>query len=139
MPYSGSCLCKAVRYTFDAEPRVVVNCHCSLCRKATGSTYATWALVPREHFQWTAGAENLRQFASSDHGSRFFCSACGSTLGNLTHLRPTVMHLAAGTLDNAPEMRAAFHVYVGSKASWHEITDALPQHHELPPRPAPTT
>jgi hypothetical protein len=137
MTYAGSCLCGAVRYVFDAEPRVAVNCHCSACRKTTGSAFATWLLVPNDHFTWTAGEEELREFASSDHGRRFFCGTCGSTMGNLTRLRPNLMHLAAGTLDDAPQVRVAFHAYVGSKAPWHDITDEVPQHDVLPPpRPA---
>ena len=77
----------------------------------------------------------LREFASSDHGRRFFCGTCGATMGNLTSMRPKLMHLAAGSLDHAPPLKVDLHLYVGSKASWHEITDELPQHDELPPPP----
>jgi hypothetical protein len=135
MSYSGSCLCGAVAYEFDCEPRVVVNCHCSACRKATGSSFATWLLVPLAQFRWSSGREQLREFASSDHARRAFCERCGSTMGNLTTRRPTLMHLAAGTLDRAPACQVAFHGYVGSKAPWHEISDALPQYDDEPSPP----
>jgi len=135
MSYSGSCLCGALRYEFEGEPRVVVNCHCSACRKATGSTVGTWLLVPLAQFRWLSGQEQLREFASSDHARRAFCQSCGSTMGNLTTRRPSLMHLAAGTLDRAPAFQVAFHGYVGSKAPWHEITDALPQFDAEPAPP----
>lgn len=38
--YQGSCLCGAVSYQSDAEPRYSFNCHCRDCQKATGSAYA---------------------------------------------------------------------------------------------------
>ena len=135
MSYSGSCLCGAVAYEFDCEPRVVVNCHCSACRKATGSSFATWLLVPLAQFRWSSGREPLREFASSDHARRLFCERCGSTMGNLTTRRPALMHLAAGTLDRAPVFQVAFHGYVASKAPWHAISDALPQYDDEPSPP----
>lgn len=138
MSYSGSCLCGEVSFEFEGEPRIVVNCHCSRCRKATGSTVATWVLVPLEHFRWLSGEERLQRFASSEHAQRLFCGNCGAALGNLVSKRPNLMHLAAGTLDCAPALKVALHAYVASKAPWHQITDALPQFDEepaSPPRP----
>jgi len=135
MSYSGSCLCGALGYAFDCEPRGVVTCHCSACRKATGSSFATWILVPLAQFRWSSGREQLREFASSDHARRLFCERCGSTMGNLTTRRPALMHLAAGTLDRAPVFQVAFHGYVASKAPWHEISDALPQYDDEPSPP----
>ena len=132
MSYSGSCLCGAVAYEFDGEPRAAVNCHCSRCRKFTGATVATWLLVPLASFRWLSGEQQLKALPSSDHGRRFFCGTCGSSLGSLTERRPQLMHLAAGTLEHAPTFRVAFHAYVASMAPWHEITDALPRYDEEP-------
>ena len=112
----------------------MVACHCSQCRKATGSAFGVWALVDQDAFRWTEGLEAIAEHASSDHGRRLFCKQCGATLGNLTSRRPQFMHVAAGTLDGAPAFGLSFHVYTGSKAAWYEITDALPQH-EVEPAP----
>ncbi len=130
--YAGSCLCGRVRYEFDIEPKVTVACHCSACRKATGSAFATWTLVTKDHFHWTAGEDEIAEFSSSDHGRRMFCRTCGTTLGNLTTRRPAFMHLASGTLDRAPALTIKFHAYVGSKAPWYEIADSSPRFDELP-------
>jgi hypothetical protein len=46
--FSGSCLCGAVRYAFDSEPKVTLACHCSSCRKATGSAFGVWSLVDQD-------------------------------------------------------------------------------------------
>ena len=138
MSYSGSCLCGAVAYEFEGEPRVVVNCHCSRCRKATGSTVATWVLGPFEQFRWLRGEDQLKTFASSDHAQRMFCGTCGAAVNNLSNRRPRLMHLSAGTLDRSPALQVALHVHVGSKAPWHVITDAIPQFDEEPPPPPRT-
>jgi len=132
--FGGSCACGAVSYGFDGQPKVTVACHCSMCRKATGSAFGTWTLVPMLGFRWICGAEQVAEFRSSDHARRLFCRLCGTTLGNLTSRRPKFMHLAAGTLDRAPEFRIGLHAYTASKAAWFEIKDDLPQHDDEPRR-----
>ena len=44
-----------------------------------------------------------------------------------------VVLIPAGVLDDDPKVRTNYHIYVGSKAPWHEITDDLPQYPEGPP------
>lgn len=118
---------QSVRYAFT-QPRVTVACHCSQCRKMTGTAFATWALAPKDGFQWSSGTDQIGEFQSSDHGRRLFCKRRGSTLAALTERRPDFVHVGAGTLDGTPDIRIAFHVHVASKASWYEINDALPRH-----------
>jgi hypothetical protein len=133
--WDGSCLCGRVKYQIDVAPRVTVACHCSMCRKLTGSAFGTWSLVPKESFRFRSGQELVTEVASSEHGQRLFCRQCGATLGSLTSRRPAFMHVAAGTFDGAPPLRIALHAYTASKASWYEIADGLPQHAEEPTKP----
>jgi hypothetical protein len=42
------------------------------------------------------------------------------------------VHVALGSLVDAPAIRPTKHIFVGSKAAWFEITDDLPQFDELP-------
>lgn len=126
--FSGGCLCGAVTYGFAGVPRLTVACHCSACRKVTGSAFGTWTLVPKEELHWRSGVDHIAEFESSEHGRRLFCRNCGTTLGSLTSQRPTFMHIAAGTLDRSPPLRITLHAYTASKAAWFEITDSLPQH-----------
>jgi Glutathione-dependent formaldehyde-activating enzyme len=48
--YSGGCLCGAVRYTVTGEIKDVSHCHCSMCRKAHGAAFATYASVSSQSF-----------------------------------------------------------------------------------------
>jgi len=38
-----------------------------------------------------------------------------------------------GSLDDDPGIRPSEHIWVGSKAPWHEISDELPRFDEGPP------
>jgi hypothetical protein len=133
--FGGGCLCGGVTYEFDVEPKVTVACHCSACRKATGSAFGTWSLVPKDSFRWTSGSDLLVEFQSSDHAQRLFCKKCGTTLGNYSSRRPRFIHLAAGTLERAPQLSIGLHAYTASKAPWYTIQDAAPQHADEPTRP----
>jgi hypothetical protein len=124
---TGGCLCGAVRYRLGAAPFVMYHCHCSQCRRASGSSFATNLLVPTAAFEVTAGASALGSFESSPGKRRFFCSRCGSPIYSASEATPNLRSLRAGTLDGDPGVRPSVHIHVDSKAPWIEIGDALPQ------------
>ena len=123
----GSCLCKGVRFEIDGKLTAATNCHCAMCRKAHGAAFGTYAAARAADFRIVGGDELIARYRSSPGVVRTFCSRCGSTLQWLRESRPEEMDIALGTLDDDPGVRPAMHVYVGSKAPWYEIADALPQ------------
>lgn len=131
MSIRGSCLCGAVAYEVTAPFQFLGNCHCSMCRKANGAAYVTWGIVERGSFRWTAGEDLVQGYASSPGTTRCFCGRCGSSLASAHD--GVVGEVAIGTVDGDPGARPAEHIFVGSKAPWHDITDALPQHAAWPP------
>jgi hypothetical protein len=132
---TGSCLCGAVTYAITGALKRAGHCHCSICRKSHGAAFATWAMVEPERFRWTSGAELLARYVSSPGRQRFFCARCGSPLAAAHEGRVTEVVLA--TIDGDPGVRPCEHIFVGSKASWHEIGDTLPQFEEWPPGVGP--
>jgi hypothetical protein len=130
----GSCLCADVAFEIEGAPTVVRNCHCSRCRRARSAAYATNLFYPAERFGWTRGQDKVADFKLP--GARFFatafCRRCGSSLPRVSPERGIVL-VPAGSLDTDPGMQPTMHIFVGSKASWFEITDALPQFAEGPP------
>jgi hypothetical protein len=126
----GSCLCQAIRYEIRGPVVHMAHCHCSMCRRWHGTAFGTYAIVKRPGLHWIAGEELLTKFASSDGVERGFCSRCGSKLTWESKQRPQFVELCAGALDDDPGVRPADHIWVASKAPWHEITDPLPQHDE---------
>lgn len=126
----GSCLCKDTQYALTQIVGPVLHCHCSMCRKATGAAFRTRVSVPSHALRWLAGEQWLGRYDSSPGETRTFCARCGATLFTFFRDHPEVLGLALGTLDTDPVLRPVAHVYVASKAPWHEITDDLPQFDE---------
>ena len=124
----GSCLCGQVKYEVRGQPQVMYYCHCSMCRKATGSSFATNMLVAKEHFVITTGASLLEAFQSSPGEKRYFCSACGSPIYSQADARRGMVSVRCGGLDADPGIRPTEHIYTASKAPWFEIHDPLRQY-----------
>jgi len=131
---TGKCLCGGVRYEIRGPLTGGVYCHCSQCRRASGSAFAANAGVAKEDFRLVAGEDLLRGFESSPKKFRWLCSRCGSPIYSVIPADPNTVRIRLGTLDGDPGIRPGFHVFVGSKAPWHEITDELPRFDERPAR-----
>jgi hypothetical protein len=129
MSVKGSCLCGGIQYEVTAFG-TVVNCHCSMCRKATGAAFRTRATVPTAAFRWLAGEALVSKYESSPGETRTFCRVCGATLATFFRDHPDQIGLPLGTLDGDPGVRPSAHVFVDSKAPWFEIADGLPQFSE---------
>lgn len=129
---TGRCLCGVVQYALSGGPetRVIVNCHCSYCRRAHGSAFVTVALMRRSRIDWTAG-EALSRFRSPAGGIRFFCSECGTRLCNSPPVADG-LSVAVATPDEGPPEAVVAHVNTESKAPWYEILGGLPEFAALP-------
>ena len=126
---SGSCLCARVRYRVEDAFAYALYCHCSKCRRATGSAFKALAAIERTKLAITQGAEHLRIFGQElNHDAR--CGICSSLLYSLVR-EGQFVHITMGTLGEAPSIRPSAHIFVGSKAPWFTITDDLPQHLEF--------
>ncbi len=126
---AGKCRCGAVRYEVADEFRYAANCHCSECRAATGSAFKPFAGIEREKLTITEGLDDVAVFGEEDLNDTR-CGACGSFLFSVVR-DGAYVHVAMGSLVDAPTIRPTGHIYVGSKAPWFEITDDLPQSDEL--------
>jgi hypothetical protein len=125
---NGSCLCGGVRYEYHGEIEEISMCHCSQCRKAQGSAFVAVSPIESARFKITAGAELLKEYRSLPIKARVFCSCCGSPIYSARDDMPEVKRLRLGTVETPFTCKNAYHIFVGSKAAWHEITDGLPQH-----------
>ena len=124
----GSCLCRGVRFEIRGKLTGASHCHCSMCRKAHGAAFGTYAAAKAADFLVVSGEDLITRYHSSPGIVRTFCARCGSTLQWLRESKPEIVDIALGVLDDDPGVRPAAHIYVGSKAPWYEITDALPRH-----------
>jgi hypothetical protein len=127
---AGKCECGTVRYRVPDEFVYAMNCHCSMCRAATGSAFKAFAGIERAKLEITDGADRLLVFGEEDLNNTR-CGACGSFLFSVVR-DGAYVHVALGSLVDAPSLRPTKHIFVGSKAPWFEITDDLPQFEEYP-------
>ena len=118
----GSCLCGAVRYETQATFGPATACHCTQCRKITGS-YSIAAPVPADALQ-IEGAP--RWFASSPHARRAFCPECGSYL--FWEEGDGLIWVALGSVDGPTGTHLANHIFCAYKGDEYDLTDALPHH-----------
>jgi hypothetical protein len=124
----GACQCGAVRYQVADAFLYAANCHCSRCRAATGSAFKAFAGIEREKLEITEGMDTLLVFGEDDLNDTR-CGACGSLLFSVVR-NGDYVHVAMGSLVDAPSIWPTEHIFVGSKAPWFEITDDLPQAEE---------
>jgi hypothetical protein len=125
---TGGCLCGGVRYEYDGEIEEISMCHCAQCRKVNGSAFVAVGPVASARFKITAGAELLKEYRTIPVKARVFCSNCGSPIYSVRDDMPEVKRLRLGTVETPFTCKNAYHIFVDSKASWHEITDGYPQY-----------
>jgi hypothetical protein len=127
----GQCLCGGARYEVAEAFRYAAICHCSNCRRTTGSAYKPFAGIEREKLQLVAGGDALLIVGEADNHDAH-CRRCGSLLYSVVR-DGAFVHVAMGTLVDDPSIRPTHHIFVGSKAAWEVIADGLPQYAEHKP------
>lgn len=131
--YTGSCLCESVRFEIKGPIRNIVYCHCSQCRKAQGSAFATNGIVKASDFDILTGTDSLTGYESSPGQTKYFCKICGSPILSKSESRPEQVRVRLGTIDSEIGERPIAHIFSTSKASWENITDDLPQYESYEP------
>ncbi|WP_404788409.1 GFA family protein [Altericista sp. CCNU0014] len=131
-PFTGSCLCGAVRYECNAKPIVMGNCHCRDCQKATGTAFSAGMLVPRDAV--TVVGEVKYYNVKGDSGGivgRGFCPTCGSQLFSQPPVRE-LMGIMAGSLDEPSWFQPSMDGYTDSAQPWDYMNPDLPKYAKMP-------
>ena len=117
----GSCLCGKVQFVIWGTCERFYFCHCSRCRKATGSAHASNILIKADQFRWISGEENIKKYdlETAQFFSKSFCSNCGSPVPYLSR-RGNGVVVQAGLLSDDIEMKPQANIYYASKAKWYE-------------------
>ncbi|GAB2613350.1 GFA family protein [Novilysobacter erysipheiresistens] len=128
---TGSCLCGNVKIRVADQFHFVGYCHCSECRKWSGSAFAAGGLVGAENFEIVSGEELVSCYHNSEETDLCFCGTCGASLfSKKLKLGSYIVRL--GILDDAPTQRPNVHIFTASKAPWFELTDQLAKFEQLP-------
>jgi len=140
--YSGSCVCEAVQFEVEGPVLGAQVCHCSVCRRAQGSSLGMLAaFFQKDNLKITAGEDNLEKFHSPLKYSRKFCKKCGTRIGitfedvtafevNSVAIYPT--HLAdvreGGPLPD--EFKPQRHIYYADRL--YDFNDDVPKFKDMP-------
>lgn len=128
---SGSCLCGDIAFEIDGPVSALSHCHCSICRKLHGTAFGSFAAASAKSFRWLAGSEKIRSVETSPGALRGFCPHCGSVVPAARGGETVIIPL--GLLDADAKIGPLSHIFVGSKAPWHEIAGDAARFDAYPP------
>jgi hypothetical protein len=126
----GECNCGAISFEITADLSDVIVCHCSICRRATGSNGIAVVIVDNNEFEWKTGEELITTWKKPDADwQMWFCRRCGSPVPGVND--ESRMFVPAGAIrDGGENLSVTHHIWVGSKAIWDQIGDSGLRHRE---------
>jgi len=131
-PVRGSCLCGTVAWEVEPPLLAMRVCHCSRCRRRSGSNGFVGVMTRSGTLRLLHGATEITSWHMP--GTRLysvsFCKSCGSPAPSTI---PKGSFVSAGCLDDDPGTRTQCHVFYGSRAAWVDAKDDLPRFEEFPP------
>ena len=116
----GRCLCGAVKFQISGDFEHFFLCHCSRCRKDTGSAHSANLFSSTAKITWLSGEKSIRNFKlSGSQHAKSFCAECGSALPSI-QMNGDLLVVPAGSLDTRIDKRPDAHVCFASRAQWNE-------------------
>ncbi len=131
--YQGKCLCGAIEIEISGDISEIIHCHCSLCRKNSGTAYATNGFINTNEFTIMSGKDNLSNFSFKPGRNRHFCRSCGSPVYSSNADDPSRLRIRLGLIDSDIEERPISHNFVSSKANWEDLDANLPRYDGFEP------
>jgi hypothetical protein len=132
MEHHGTCLCGKVTFEIKGDFEHFYLCHCSHCRKDTGSAHASNLFSQSAKLIWLSGEENIRTYTlPGTRHTKSFCINCGSALPQI-QMNGHLLVVPAGCLDGSLAIQPDAHIFMASKAEWDNTSDQLPQFEQGP-------
>jgi len=131
--YSGKCLCGKVAIKIHGGISDIIHCHCSLCRKNSGTAFATNGFIDAADLAFISGEQDLSQFSFKPGRNRYFCRHCGSPVYSSNEQDPARLRIRLGILDSEIVEKPISHNFVSSKASWEDLDADLPRYDAFEP------
>ncbi|MEM7466769.1 MAG: GFA family protein [Pseudomonadota bacterium] len=133
---TGGCACGAIRYAFQSEPILALNCHCRDCQHASGSGYGSFVIVWQDGFEMTGRPTYyVKQSDAGNTVERGFCGECGSPVTILEPHRPKLIFLHAGSLDEPNQHQPTMDIFASRANHWDKLDPAIDKFDEMPPVP----
>ncbi|MGH7195033.1 MAG: GFA family protein [Candidatus Saccharimonadales bacterium] len=119
---SGGCLCGAIRYETDADPVVMVNCHCRDCQRAGGGAYAPVVVVPLAAVKLSGAPHYYKTVGKAGKAvERGFCPTCGSQVTVTLERMPDMLGVQAASLDDPARYKPKLDLFTASAQPWDQL------------------
>ena len=136
IPFTGGCLCGAIRYECTAEPIGMMKCHCRDCQHATGGPFAPAILIPAKAFELRQGTlrHHLAPRKNGGQHKRGFCAECGSRItGGESETPSDMIGVLAGSLDDPSQFEPTMDIFTCDAQPWDRMEPTLQKFEEYPP------
>jgi len=117
---TGACACGALRYELTRPPMFTHCCHCTQCRKLTGSAFALNTIIENDCIKILSGAVIVTSGPSESGRPHdiYRCASCQTAVWSDYGRRPNYRFVRVGTLDNSDAVKPDVHIFTRSKLDW---------------------
>ena len=125
----GGCACGKVRYRLNGRPILVNNCHCSLCRRQTGTGSAVNAFIESERLEQLSGDLSSHEVGTGSGGIQTImrCASCGTPMWSYyPRLGKRAAAVRVGTLDDPSALKPDAAIFVADKPHWAPLPEGVP-------------
>lgn len=119
----GKCLCAGVQFEISGKLPNLYQCHCSLCRRQSGTAANAATIVSVAQFSWCAGEDLISRWQKQSGLSSHFCRSCGSPVPNALSADAAFIWVPVGLLDGV-ESQVVAHLCCDSRAAWDQSVQA---------------
>lgn len=127
----GTCLCGNVEVEISEKISSIYKCHCSLCRKATGTSSNAASIVDKSRLTWVKGESDITEFEQGSGFRSSFCSKCGAPVPNI--IKKTDKYwIPVGMLEETGDMKVVAELFVDAKMDWSQSNDETCRYNEMP-------
>lgn len=129
----GACLCGRVQYQVNGPLEMFHICHCTQCRRSTGSAHASNIFTSKDNIEWLAGEDLVKRFDPDEPGviSKAFCTHCGSLVPYVS-AKSGKLIVPAGGLSEEPNIKPQDNIFWKDRASWYDAVPGAPRFDGFP-------
>ena len=131
--FDGGCSCGHVRYRMTSDPLIVHGCHCRVCQRQTGTSFAQNALIESDRVELLHGDVELTLMESpSGAGQKIArCPKCHVALwSNYLMIKvgngEAIRFVRVGTLDTPDKLPPDVHIHTLTKQPWVTLGSNVP-------------
>jgi hypothetical protein len=116
MSIQGSCACNTVKFEVDSTHLKAYKCHCSLCKKITGSEFSKTTLVNTTKFKWICGEKSILSFSKASGYTQAFCKKCSASVPNVFRGMP-YYSIPIGCIESRATISVVAELFVSQKVN----------------------